>query len=91
MPFDMEPDHDVHTECRREIHEQATEIERLQGICRGDALRELELNEKIEQLQGDLDRRMGRRSDCTVCGEKVPFVGAVFCSEACWREAVSNA
>ena len=40
---------------------------------------------KIERLQADLDRKMGRRSDCTICGETVPFVGAVFCSEQCWR------
>ena len=46
--------------------------------------------DEIEQLQADLDRKMGRRSDCKVCGEPVPFVGAVFCSEACWRKGVSD-
>ncbi len=44
-------------------------------------------DDKIEQLQADLDRKMGRRSDCKVCGKTVPFVGAVFCSEKCWRKA----
>ncbi len=39
----------------------------------------------IKAMQEDLDRKMGRRSDCTICGETVPFVGAVFCSEQCWR------
>ena len=45
---------------------------------------------EIERLRADLDRRMGKRSDCTICGEKVPFVGAVFCSEKCWRKGGSE-
>ncbi len=47
----------------------------------------IECLDEIERLQADLDRKMGRRSDCKVCGEKVPFVGAVVCSEQCWRKA----
>ncbi len=40
---------------RHRVYEQAAEIERLQGICRGNAIRELELGEEIERLQAELD------------------------------------
>jgi len=46
--------------------------------------------DEIERLEADLDRKMGRRSDCKACGEKVPFHGAVYCSESCWRTATEE-
>lgn len=43
-----------------------------------------------EQLRADLDRRNGKRHDCRVCGNKVPWTGAVFCSEKCWYQDVTK-
>jgi len=42
---------------------------------------------EIKRLQAEIDRRTGKRRDCQVCGEEVPFVGAVFCSVACCKAA----
>jgi len=42
---------------------------------------------EIERLQAEIDRRTGKRKDCQVCGEEVPFAGAVFCSVACCKAA----
>jgi len=55
---------------------QQAEIERL--VCERD------------NLQATLDRRNGLRSDCKLCGDKVPFVGAVFCSEDCATQCMAT-
>ena len=47
--------------------------------------------QEIERLRAELDRRNGKRRDCETCGNRTPFSGAVFCSEACVFRAAEAA
>ncbi len=47
--------------------------------------------DEIERLQAEIDRRTGKRHDCQVCGERVPFTGFLFCSEKCGLKPLGDA
>lgn len=45
-----------------------------------------DLFEACKELVRALCRKRGDNNTCIICGKPVPFSGAIYCSEKCWRK-----